>query len=250
MTEASNSRADDLTPHPDSDAASRARLVAGDQVDRLGYLRLSGHVPHSPDTPHCWARSPSMPAPDLPTDPDELAAVTSTAQFGAALQRLRKAAGWSLRELQKRTEREVERQPKSGHVVLAKSTVADVEGGKVLPRLEWLTCYLTVCRLPTREQRPWLRTRARLVVGPALVTTSPLRWQHVADCDPHALGVHPSITTAPAVGHPDRAMVPLSPLSPLPQWVPRDVEDQVRDAVVTAAGQAGLVVLVGGSSTG
>jgi TPR repeat protein len=73
----------------------------------------------------------------------------------------------------------------------------------------------------------------------------PLRSRPVADCDPLKLGVHRSITSTVAQP-PNGRSLPMV----LPLWVTRDVESRVQDAVAAAAGQGGLVVLVGGASTG
>lgn len=184
----------------------------------------------------------SMPAPKLHTDSAHLdpAAVTTAVEFGAALKRLRQAAGRSLRDL--------ERQTRSERLPLARSTVADVEHGKRLPPQDWLVGYLTACNLPKRAQRPWLELRTQLAGKSALTAPGPPRWQRVVDCDPRALGVHPSITS---ISTPARWPVSGgTPLPTLPLWVPRDVEDRVHDAILAAAGQGGLVVLLGGASTG
>jgi TPR repeat protein len=68
----------------------------------------------------------------------------------------------------------------------------------------------------------------------------------VAASDPRQLGVHPAIRVAAPGDQPGHGRR----LPELPPYVPRDVDEEVRGAILDAAGHGGLVVLVGGSSTG
>jgi TPR repeat protein len=150
----------------------------------------------------------------------------------------RTSAGLSLRDLEKATA--------ASPVALARSTVASVEHGKTLPRRDWLVAYLAVCGVPTVRQRVWQQARARIAGGSAGVdsTASPL--PPVDACDPRRLGVHASIGLAAQ----DGAGAEGGRLPELPRYVPRDVDDELRQAVMEAAARGGLVVIVGSSSTG
>src|SRR6266498_1402311 len=67
----------------------------------------------------------------------------------------------------------------------------------------------------------------------------------VRDCDPRQLGVHASIG-----GDPAASPRPSQPLPFLPLYVTRDIDQELREVLAEAAERSGLVVLVGGSSTG
>jgi hypothetical protein len=129
---------------------------------------------------------------------------------------------------------------------LACSTVRAVEQGERLPKPDWLAAYLTACGVRGARQRPWLRVRVAIAVGPGGVDRAPLRLPRVDACDPRRLGVHASITLSSR----GEAAARGAQLPELPRYVPRDVDEEVREAVVEAAGRGGLVVVVGSSSTG
>jgi tetratricopeptide (TPR) repeat protein/transcriptional regulator with XRE-family HTH domain len=163
---------------------------------------------------------------------------TTKAEFGTCLRAQRTAAGLSLRELEKAT-----RIPPS--VSLARSTIEGVEKGKTLPRREWLTTYLNVCGVPSTQQRAWLRAWTTLARSPDGFDPAATRFPRVDSCLPRRLGVHASIELPTRGALAARGQVP-----ELPLYVPRDVDDEVREAVLEAAGRGGLVVVVGSSSTG
>jgi TPR repeat protein len=129
--------------------------------------------------------------------------------------------------------------------------------GLDLPRI-----YLDLVGVPKEEAKARLLAgvqaeRAKPVIEPgyperlgqpslAAAHEGGLRLQRVSTCDPYRLGVHPSIT-APAPGRPE---TPGQLLSELPRYVPRDIDNEVRHAIDESATRGGLVVLLGGSSTG
>jgi TPR repeat protein len=160
------------------------------------------------------------------------------AELGACLRALRTVGGLSLRDLEKAT--------RSSTPGLARSTIQTVEQGERLPKPDWLAAYLTACGVRGARQRAWLRVRAAIAVGPAGFDTAALPLPRVDACDPRRLGVHASITP-PARGE---TAARGRRLPELPRYVPRDVDDEVREAVVEAAGRGGLMVVVGSSSTG
>jgi tetratricopeptide (TPR) repeat protein len=168
-------------------------------------------------------------------DPSQTA---TKAEFGACLRARRTAAGLSLRALEKAT-----KAPPS--VPLARSTIEDIEKGKTLPKREWLTTYLTVCDVPSTQQRAWLRAWTTLALGSDGFDLAAMRFPRVDSCPPRRLGVHASIEL-PTQG----ALAAQGQAADLPLYVPRDVDDGVRAAVLEAAGRGGLVVVVGSSSTG
>jgi TPR repeat protein/transcriptional regulator with XRE-family HTH domain len=176
-------------------------------------------------------------APPSTGDVDPSQASTA-AELGACLRALRTAGGLSLRDLEKAS--------RSIAPGLARSTVQTVEQGERLPKPDWLAAYLTACGVRGARQRAWLRVRAAIAVGPAGFDTAPLRLPRVDACDPRRLGVHASITL-PTRG---KTAAPGRQLPELPRYVPRDVDEEVREAVTDAAGQGGLVLVVGSSSTG
>ena len=178
-----------------------------------------------------------MHAPPPPGEVDPSQATTA-AELGACLRALRTAAGLSLRELEKAG--------RSSAWGLARSTVQAVEQGERLPKPDWLAAYLTACGVRGARQRAWLGVRAAIAVGPGGFDTARLRLPRVDACDPRRLGVHASITLS--VRGEAAARGPQPP--ELPRYVPRDVDEEVREAVVEAAGRSGLVVVVGSSSTG
>ena len=175
------------------------------------------------------------PPPAGAVDPSQ---ATTAAELGACLRALRTAAGLSLRELEKAG--------RSSPLGLARSTVQAVEQGERLPKPDWLAAYLAACGVRGARQRPWLRVQAAIAVGPGGVDTTPLRLPRVDACDPRRLGVHASITLSTHGEAAGRG----APLPELPGYVPRDVDEEVREAFLEAAGRGGLVVVVGSSSTG
>jgi TPR repeat protein len=133
----------------------------------------------------------------------------------------------------------------SSSLVLSRSTIEDAELGRTLPRPDWLEVYLAACGVRGARQRGWKRVRAALA-SPLVRDGEPGRLPRVAASDPRRLGVHPAISMA-ATGEP---LGHARQLRELPPYVPRDVDEELREAIVDAAGHGGLVVLVGGSSTG
>jgi TPR repeat protein/transcriptional regulator with XRE-family HTH domain len=175
------------------------------------------------------------PPPPGPVDPSQ---ATTAAELGVCLRALRTAAGLSLRELEK-----AGRSSASG---LARSTVQAVEQGERLPKPDWLAAYLTACGVRGARQQAWLRVRAAIAVDSGGFDTAPLRLPRVDACDPRRLGVHASITLSVRGAVAARG----AQLPELPRYVPRDLDEEVREAVVEAAGRGGLVVVMGSSSTG
>jgi transcriptional regulator with XRE-family HTH domain len=174
------------------------------------------------------------PPPAGAVDPSQ---ASTAAELGACLRAVRTAAGLSLRELEKAG--------RSSALGLARSTVQAVEQGERLPKPDWLAVYLTACGVRGARQRAWLRVRAAIAVGPG-VDTAPVRLPRVDACDPRRLGVHASITLSTR----GEAAARGAQLPELQRYVPRDVDEEVREAVVEAAGRGGLVVVVGSSSIG
>jgi transcriptional regulator with XRE-family HTH domain len=175
------------------------------------------------------------PPPPGEVDPSQ---ATTAAELGARLRALRTAAGLSLRDLEKAG--------RSSAPGLARSTVQAVEQGERLPKPDWLAAYLTACGVRGAWQRAWLGVRAAIAVGTGGFDTAPLRPPRVDACDPRRLGVHASI----ALSTLGEAAARGAPLPELPRYVPRDVDEEVHEAVVEAAGRGRLVVVVGSSSTG
>jgi transcriptional regulator with XRE-family HTH domain len=163
---------------------------------------------------------------------------TTAAELGACLRRVRSAAGLSLRDLEKAT--------RSSAPGLARSTIHGVEQGERLPKPDWLAAFLAACGVRGGEQRAWLRVRAAIAADAAGPTSAALRLARVDVCDPRRLGVHASITLPVRGGTAGRD----TRLPELPWYVPRDLDEELREAVIEVAGRGGLVVVVGGSSTG
>ncbi len=201
---------------------------AGQHLDCPTRQRVAGQHEKGPDRVHA-------PPPPGEVDPSQ---ATTAAELGACLRALRTAEGLSLRDLEKAAG--------SSAPGLARSTIQTVEQGERLPKPDWLAAYLTACGVRGARQRAWLRVRAAIAVGPAGFHTAGLRLPRVDACDPRRLGVHASIT------RPTRSATPAPgrQLPELPRYVPRDVDEEVRETVVEAAGRGGLVVVVGSSSTG
>ncbi|MFD0686011.1 hypothetical protein [Actinomadura fibrosa] len=124
-------------------------------------------------------------------------------------------------------------------------------GGRALPRStvgglvtkgrcerETLETFLAVCGVPRDQHERWLaaweRTRTATAPVPGAVRVRDASWR--------ALGVHVPIE------------VPGADPDALPTYVPRDIDERpgtgLRSWLRAAAGRGGMVVLVGGSSTG
>jgi hypothetical protein len=165
---------------------------------------------------------------------------TTRVEFGGCLRVLRNAAGLSLRQLASRS-----RTSRVNSLALSRSTMEDAELGRTLPRPDWLAVYLDACGVHGARQRVWKRTRARL--ASSLVGDGELgRLPRVRAVDPRQLGVHPAITMAAPGGQ-----VGLGRRLPeLPPYVSRDLDEELREGIVDLASHGGLIVVVGGSSTG
>jgi TPR repeat protein/transcriptional regulator with XRE-family HTH domain len=175
-----------------------------------------------------------------PAEEVDPSSATTKVEFGNCLRALRAAAGLSLRELAAAS-----RTNKSSSLVLSRSTIEDVELGRTLPRPDWLEVYLAACGVRGARQRGWKRVRAAL--ASQLVRDGELgHLPQVVASDSRQLGVHPAISVATPGDRPGHGRR----LPELPPYVGRDVDEEVREAIVDAAGHGGLVVLVGGSSTG
>ena len=175
-----------------------------------------------------------------PAEEVDPSSATTRVEFGVYLRALRTAAGLSLRELAAAS-----RADGSNSLGLSRSTIEDAELGRTLPRPDWLEVYLAVCGVQGARQRVWKRVRTA-VATPIVRDGEPGRLPRVAASDPRQLGVHPAIRVAAPGDQPGHGRR----LSELPPYVPRDVDEEVREAILDAAGHGGLVVLVGGSSTG
>lgn len=117
---------------------------------------------------------------------------------------------------------------------LARSTLSNLLNGRSTPSRETVIGFLAACGLEGRAQEPWLAAWER-------VTTAHLRRPdgavRVREARPRQLGVHAPIQVEGATGE-------------LPVYVPRDLDDDLRAAVIDAAEHGGFVLLVGGSSVG
>jgi TPR repeat protein/transcriptional regulator with XRE-family HTH domain len=175
-----------------------------------------------------------------PAEEVDPSSATTKAEFGARLRALRTAAGLSLRELAAASKTN-----NSRSLVLHRSTIEDAELGRRLPRLDWLEVYLAACGVRGVRQLEWKRVRAALA-SPIVRDGELGRLSWVAASDPRQLGVHPAISVAAPGDRPGHGRR----LPELPPYVARDVDAELREAILDAAGHGGLVVLVGASSTG
>jgi transcriptional regulator with XRE-family HTH domain len=178
-----------------------------------------------------------VPTPTPSTVPDPSQAGT-TLEFGQCLRRLREAAELTIRGLEAKVE-------PPGMPGLKRSKISEIERGVRSVSRESLVAYLTACGLPAAQQRPWKRAWTMLRANPPATGAEPRRLPRVTECDPQKLGVHSSIQLAYS-GEAYREQ----PLPQLPQYVERDMDEELREAIVDAAGNGGLVVLVGTSSVG
>jgi hypothetical protein len=173
-----------------------------------------------------------------PAEEVDPSSATTRVEFGACLRAVRSAAGLSLRELASKTS-------KTGSLALSRSTMEDAELGRTLPKLDWLVVYLAACGVDEASQRAWKRARAALA-SLGLAKGELGRLPQVGTVDPRQLGVHPAITVAGPGERPGQGQR----LPELPPYVPRDVDEELREGIVNLASHGGLIVLVGGSSTG
>ena len=174
-----------------------------------------------------------------PAEEVDPSSATTKVEFGVYLRALRTAAGLSLRELAAVS------RANTSSLVLHRSTIEEAELGRRLPRPDWLEVYLAACGVRGARQRQWKRVRAALA-SPIFRDGELGHLPRVAACDPRQLGVHPAISVVAPDDRPGHGRG----LPELPTYVSRDVDEEMREAIVDAAGNGGLVVLVGGSSTG
>jgi predicted negative regulator of RcsB-dependent stress response len=164
--------------------------------------------------------------PDAVPEPDPNA-VQTPAELAAALDALRTARGLTYTGLEKAA------LPDS----LSPSTISDLLR-KGRPSQETLEVFLRACGLPRERHRAWLAARERAVAAvPPGGANGVVR---VAQAKARALGVHKPIAVAGASGE-------------MPVYVERDTDTAaggVRDLLRRAMRDGGMVVLVGGSSSG
>ncbi|GAA0219304.1 hypothetical protein GCM10009527_014340 [Actinomadura nitritigenes] len=164
------------------------------------------------------------------TDP---ARVQTAAELGKALNVLRGSRTYAeLDEAARALQR-----AGGGVARLPRSTVGDLVTKGRCER-ETLETFLAACEVPRDRHERWLaaweRTRTQTAPVPGAVRVRDASWR--------ALGVHVPIE------------VPGADPDTLPAYVPRDIDEEpatgLRPWLRTAAGRGGMVMLVGGSSTG
>jgi hypothetical protein len=94
--------------------------------------------------------------------------------------------------------------------------------------------YLTVCGVEEQTRQRWLAALERVTTGHLRHPPGAVR---VREVRPRLLGVHASSQIDPAA-------------TDLPAYMPRDLDADLRTAIIAAAEQGGFVLLVGESSVG
>ncbi|MEU4419733.1 helix-turn-helix transcriptional regulator [Actinoplanes sp. NPDC024001] len=145
--------------------------------------------------------------------------VETAAELAAALDRLVRGRGLSLRDLAK--------EARKRQAALPPSTVSDVLRGRTVPAPQTLGTLLSVLGVAAAELPRWLAARERAAGSGGVRAPGAVR---VHTTRGRLLGVHAAI--AGGAG--------------LPAYVSRDLDERLRAAVAAP----GLVVLVGGSSVG
>ena len=123
---------------------------------------------------------------------------------------------------------------KAANSSLSPATISDLLRAKSIPTLETLVKYLGACGLEDVEQTPWPASRERVATAHLRRLPGAVR---VRNAQPRILGVHASIQVEGVDGE-------------LPMYVPRDLDLDLRAAIMAAASDGGMVLLVGGSSVG
>lgn len=131
--------------------------------------------------------------------------------------------------------------PGTGPRVLPASTVSNLLTGRSVPTRDTMVRFLTACGLGRPDQDPWLAAWQRVATGDACRPDKdrPDRTPQVCRARPRLLGVQAAIRVDPDTDPDD-----------LPTYVPRDLDDDLRSAIGSAATRGGFVLLVGGSSVG
>ncbi|MEV6527470.1 hypothetical protein AB0M43_36650 [Longispora sp. NPDC051575] len=163
------------------------------------------------------------------SEPVAIDAVTTKDEFAVWLRSVKDRRGWSLPVLERRSDALVN-QDSRRYGPMRRSTSGDVFSGKRLPSVEWLTTFMQLAELPEpiRDEVWAALLRVRAAVG-----VPPRGAMRVADTSARVLGVHACIRLPGADGD-------------LPEYVPRDVDAQVRAALRPGA----FVLLVGSSCSG
>jgi hypothetical protein len=117
---------------------------------------------------------------------------------------------------------------------LAGSTLSNLLRGESVPTRETVTTFLAACGLDEEGLGPWLAAWDRVRTAHLHRPVGAVR---VRDARARLLGVHSAIEVEGAAGE-------------LPEYVLRDIDQKLRDAIKVAAEHGGLVLLVGGSSVG
>ncbi len=118
--------------------------------------------------------------------------------------------------------------------VLPASTLSNLLNGKSVPTRDTVVTFLAACGLDEPAQAPWLAAWERVSTGHLHRPAGAVR---VREARPRLLGVHACIQVNPAA-------------TDLPEYVPRDLDADLRTAITAAAERGGFVLLVGGSSVG
>lgn len=154
--------------------------------------------------------------------------VESLSELATAFQRLRGTRSYA--ELDKA----VNSNHRGGARMLPASTLNNLLHAKSVPTRETVVMFLAACGLDEPAQVPWLAAWERVS------TAHHRRWPdavRVRLARPRLLGVHASIQVEGSIGE-------------LPEYVPRDLDTELRTAITAAARYGGFILLVGSSSVG
>jgi hypothetical protein len=161
--------------------------------------------------------------------------VSTPNELAACLEGLRHRRGLSYEAMEKAVAKLPPRSGGSRPEPLPKSTVGEIVTCKRLPRKGKLLTFLEVCGVARADYAQWLAAWERASTADLARPVGAVR---VRDARPRLLGVHAAIQVEEKVP------------GELPVYVPRDIDDRLRDGLAADALRACFVLLIGGSSVG
>lgn len=160
--------------------------------------------------------------------------VNTAAELAGCLDELRLRQGLSY-EAMEQAARELSPRPgQARYEHLGKSTVGEIVTGRRLPTAGKLRTFLAICQIPLVDQVQW---RAAWERARAAHLAKPDRAARVQDVRARHIGVHAAIQAPGTTGE-------------LPIYVPREIDQALRDDLTTGMACGCFLLLIGGSSVG
>jgi tetratricopeptide (TPR) repeat protein len=160
--------------------------------------------------------------------------VNTAAELAACLDELRLRRGLSYEGMEQAARELCPRPGQARYEHLGKSTVGEIVTGRRLPTEGKLHTFLAICQIPLVDQVQW---RAAWERARAAHLAKPDRAVRVQDVRARHIGVHAAIQSPGTTGE-------------LPTYVPREIDQALREDLTAGMTSGCFLLLIGGSSVG